>query len=126
MPRRSPVWSNDGTAPFRLLADGRPVTDAWRATTSPERRTGLLGTDGLDGALWIDRCSSVHTFGMRYPLDLAFVDRSGRVVSATSMPRSRLGAPRFRARSVVELPAGGLDEWGIAPGTVLTLEPREG
>lgn len=126
MSRRSPVWAHNGPAPLRLLVDGRPVADAWRATTSSERRTGLLGTDALDGALWIHRCSSVHTFGMRYPLDLAFVDRSGRVVAATAMRRARLGAPRVRARAVVELPAGRLGSWGITRGAVLTLAPPEG
>jgi uncharacterized membrane protein (UPF0127 family) len=100
------------------------VAAAWRATASPERRTGLLGTDDLEGVLWIERCSSVHTFGMRYALEVAFLDRAGKVLSTTHMKQSRLGRPRLGARSVLEVPAAKLQEWHITPGAVLSLVVR--
>jgi len=106
-----------------VVAGSERRTRAWRTTTAAERRTGLLGTDGLTGALWIEPCSSVHTFGMHYPLDLAFVRRDGRVIGTTTMRPGRLGVPRLGARSVVELPTGSLDRLGIRAGTTLSLEP---
>lgn len=120
----SPTWSSTTSATHWLLVDGVHVAGAWRATASPERRTGLLGTDGLEGALWIERCSSVHTFGMRYALEVAFLGRTGRVLSTTHMERSRLGWPRLGARSVLEVPAGKLRDWHITPGVVLSLVGR--
>jgi uncharacterized membrane protein (UPF0127 family) len=123
----SPIWAASGTAPFSLVVDGHPTADAWRATAPRERRLGLLGTEGLlgsdgrPGALWIEHCSSVHTFGMRYALDLAYLNRAGRVLATSTMARSRLGWPRLRARSVLEVPAGALREWRMAPGAVLSL-----
>jgi len=123
MNRTAPTWSTSVDGPSWLVVDGERRTRAWRTTTAAERRTGLLGTDGLAGALWIEPCSSVHTFGMRYPLDLAFVRSDGRVIGTATMRPGRLGAPRPRARSVVELPARSLDRLGIRAGTTLSVEP---
>ena len=121
MSQRSPIWSPTTSATHWLFADGVQVAAAWLATAPSERRTGLLGTDGLEGALWIERCSSVHTFGMRYTLEVAFVSRAGKVLSTTRMERSRLGRPRLRARAVLEVPTGKLRDWHITPGVVLSL-----
>jgi uncharacterized membrane protein (UPF0127 family) len=51
------------------------------ANTSATRRKGLLGRDRLsDGeGLWIFPCESIHTFFMRFPIDLVYLDRSNRV-----------------------------------------------
>jgi len=124
MTQVSPTWSATTSATHWLFVDGVQVGDAWRATASPERRTGLLGTDELNGALWIEHCSGVHTFGMRYALEVAFLDHAGRVLSTTHMERSRLGRPRLRARSVLEAPAGKLRDWHITPGVLLSLVGR--
>lgn len=73
-------------------------------------RTRLLGLAHLSGVeagpgLLIPRCSSVHTFGMRFPLDLYFLDKAGEVVAVhRGVPRRRMVVCR-RAVAVVELPA---------------------
>ena len=69
-----------GPGPYTLLCDGRPVAPAAVAETSATRRRGLLRTDRVEGALWITRCPSVHMIGMRYPIDVAVVDREGTVL----------------------------------------------
>ena len=57
------------------------------------------------GPLHIPRCRSVHTFGMRYPLDLIWLDARGRVVRVDlAVPPRRVRACRA-ARSVIEIPA---------------------
>lgn len=127
----APTWAPT-RAPWRLVVDGVGAADGWLTLRRGDRRTGLLGTDALldeDGraaALWIDRCSSVHTLGMRYPIDVAFLTAGGGVVGTVTMPPGRWGRPRLRARSVLEAPAGALAGWGVRPGAVLTLQPREG
>ncbi|QDC25918.1 DUF192 domain-containing protein [Georgenia yuyongxinii] len=95
------------------------VTNLWVARNRAERRQGLLGTDHLDGALLIERCSSVHTVGMRYAIDVAFVGAAGRVRDVVTMVPGRVGLPRPLARAVVEAPAGELRRLGVRPGTVL-------
>jgi trehalose synthase len=72
-------------------------------------RSRLLGLARLDGdeagpGLLIPGCSSVHTFGMRFHLDLVFLDRAGRPVSVRrEVPPRRFASDR-RARAVLELP----------------------
>ena len=107
----------------RLLCDGRDIAAVVVADTTASRRRGLLGTDGVDGALWITRCPSVHMVGMRYPIDVAVVDRAGRVLHvATLKPWTGMTRFRLRASATVESAAGTLARWGVRPGSVLTVE----
>nr|WP_037828503.1 DUF192 domain-containing protein [Streptomyces sp. NRRL S-325] len=81
------------------------------------RARGLLGADGVDGALLITPCGSVHTFRMRFTIDVAYLDRRFNVLAVRRMKPGRLGRPRLRARHVVESEAGAMDGWGLRPGT---------
>ncbi|MGL4745327.1 MAG: DUF192 domain-containing protein [Dermatophilaceae bacterium] len=108
--------------PRRLLVDGRDVTPLAVADTPATRRRGLLGTDGIDGALWITSCPSVHMVGMRYSIDVAVLDRGGRVLRvATLRPWVGMTRPRWRAASTVEAEAGSMVQWGVRPGVRLTV-----
>ena len=90
-----------------------------RATTRRARRRGLLGRDGIDGALLLTPARSVHTFGMRFDIDVAYLDADGVVVDVAPMKRWRLGLPRWRARSVLEAEAGAFERWGLRVGDVV-------
>lgn len=115
----TPTWI-DPSAPLHLTIDGRDSgIPLWVARNRKERNKGLLGTDDLSGALWITHCNWIHTFGMRYPLDVVYLDKRGTVLSVVRMPPMRLGMPRLRARAVLELASGGSSELGLAPGQVL-------
>jgi hypothetical protein len=66
------------------VGSGGATVPCLRATSFADRLRGLLGTDRgylRGGALLIEDCSSVHTFGMRYAIDVAFLDGLGRVVA---------------------------------------------
>ncbi|MBD0711398.1 MULTISPECIES: DUF192 domain-containing protein [unclassified Streptomyces] len=104
----------DGAGELTLPGgDGVPleVAASYRA-----RRRGLLGRDGIAGALLIVRTNSVHTFGMRFAIDVAYLDGSFRVRSVVTMRPGRLGMVRPRARHVLEAEAGALARWGLEPG----------
>lgn len=108
-----------------LLVDGRPVAPLAVADTTRTRRRGLLGTSGVEGALWITRCPSVHMMGMRYPIDVAVVDREGTVLLVATL-RRWVGMTRFRRRAsaTVEAAAGAMSEWGVRTGSVLAIGDR--
>jgi uncharacterized membrane protein (UPF0127 family) len=91
------------------------------ADTRRSRRRGLLGRDGIDGALVLRPARAVHTLGMRFDLDVAFVGTDGTVLDVVRMRRNRLGLPRWRARSVIEAEAGAFDRWGLRVGDVVEL-----
>jgi len=111
-----------GPGPHRLLRNATPVAPLAVADSAASRRRGLLGTDGVVGALWITRCPSVHMIGMRYPIDVAVVDRNGMVLLvATLKPWIGGTRPRLRASATVEAAAGAMAEWGIGPGDQLSI-----
>jgi uncharacterized membrane protein (UPF0127 family) len=94
------------------------------ADTSAKRRTGLLKQERLEAGegLWIVPCESVHTFFMKFPIDLVYLDRSRKVRKVRhAMPAWRLSAC-LAAHSVLELPAGTVAETGTAVGDILTEE----
>jgi hypothetical protein len=105
-----------------LLRDGVVLASLEVARTRRARRRGLLGRDTVDGALLIPRCRQVHTIGMRVTIDVAFCDRSGRVLRIATVPPGRITRPCLRATQVVEAGAGSFAGWGIEPGDVLEFQ----
>jgi uncharacterized protein len=105
----------------QLLVDGRTVAEVEVARSLAGRTRGLLGRDGIGTGLVIEPANSLHTLGMRFPIDVAYVDRRGRVIAVTTMRPHRLGLPRPRSRWVIETEPGRLAEWGVGRGSVLTV-----
>lgn len=85
------------------------------------RSRGLLGRDSLDGAMLI-RAKSVHTVGMRFSIDIAFLDKSMTVLSTATLAPFRVGLPRMRAHWVLEARAGAFEHWRLRPGDCLELK----
>ncbi|MBV7670697.1 DUF192 domain-containing protein [Streptomyces halstedii] len=87
------------------------------------RARGLLGSDGVDGALLITPCAGVHTFRMRFTIDVAYLDRDFRVLAVRTMKPGRLGLPRPWARHVLESEGGAMEGWGLRPGRRVRISP---
>jgi uncharacterized membrane protein (UPF0127 family) len=95
------------------------------AGTFLSRLVGLLGTAAIaEGeGLWIVPCRSVHTLGMRYPIDVAFLDARGVVVGIQEgLPPNRVGRVYRDARGALELRAGTLAATGTLPGDRVEFE----
>jgi uncharacterized protein len=93
------------------------------AVDSNSRRRGLLGRDRFDAgsALIIAPCNSIHTFFMRFDIDVVFVGRDGRVLKTCSaIPRRRI-AFSLGAFAAVELPAGTLARAETKAGDLVAL-----
>ena len=102
----------------RVLASAVEV-----AETSTSRRRGLLGRDSLDpsAALIIAPCSSIHTFFMRFVIDVVFVDQSGRVLKVARDVKPWRIATAPRAYAVVELNGGAVRRSDVEIGDRLVL-----
>lgn len=89
-----------------------------------ERARGLLGTRlGSGEAIVIEPARQVHTFGMRYEIDVCFCDRGWRVLHVVTRLRPRrVTRWVWRARYAVEAPAGALA--GVERGDQLSLSDR--
>lgn len=105
-----------------LLVDGRPVAPLEVAATRRARAIGLLGRDGLDGALLLRPAGSVHTIAMRFPIDVALCTRDLSVVTVLTLAPGRLTLPRRGVRAVVEAGAGSFECWDLRPGSTLAVD----
>jgi uncharacterized protein len=106
------------------VRNGRIVADQlMTAFDSASRRKGLLKRDSFPegSALIIAPSNAIHTFFMRFAIDVAFVTKDGRVLKTrTAMPARRIAAS-LRAFAVVELPAGALARSDLKPGDQLVI-----
>ena len=104
-----------------LLRDGDVLASLEVAASASARRKGLLGRDAVDGALLLQPCRSVHTLGMRFPIDVAWCDRELVVLRTARMPRHRMSRPVLRAGAVLEAEAGAFERWRLRPGDQLEV-----
>ena len=96
-----------------------------RAQTLWARSVGLLGRNGLEPGegLLLDPCSGIHSFFMAFPFDALFLDREGTVVHLVrKMAPMRVSRYVFSANTVLEVPAGTIEETGTRVGDILVIE----
>jgi len=99
------------------------------AGTFAQRLRGLWGLDRDDfpagSALVIAPCKQVHTWFMRFPIDVLFVDQDGLVLKVVPcLQPYRISPYLKRARMVIELPPGTIGETGTAENDVLNISDR--
>ncbi|MFJ7588792.1 DUF192 domain-containing protein [Streptomyces sp. NPDC097617] len=111
----------DGPAVLRVGADPTEIPLEVAASYGARTR-GLLGRDGIDGAMLLTPAASVHTFRMRFAIDVAYLDRELGVLAVVTMTPGRLGLPRLRARHVLEAAAGAMAGWGLHAGATVTVD----
>ena len=111
--------------PWLVTDDARVLASAEIADARSARRKGLLGREHLDGALVLSPCRWIHTIGMKFPIDAAFLDDDGTVVKTLHMAPHRMGVPVWRASLVIEAEAGALARWGLSVGDVITVRHND-
>ena len=120
--------ANDKHVIARDLETGVVVAD--RVTVASrrlERAVGLLGRSRLDTgeALWITPCHGVHTWFMRFDIDVLAMDANGVVVDVVpAMKPWRMRLPKPGATSVLELPAGTLVNAGMKVGHRIKIDQQ--
>ena len=109
--------------------DSRVVCERCLVTDSPlTRMRGLLGRRGLESGegLLLRPAGSVHTFFMRFPIDVVFLSRDGEVLKiAQALPAWRTAGAR-RAKMALELGAGEAERRGMRVGSRLDLSVLAG
>jgi len=97
------------------------ISQVWQTNNALERMRGLLGRPALtqEQGLWIEPCPSVHTIGMRYAIDVVFLDKSGRVKKICDHLKPLRFSSCTGARISLELAAGMAKTMGIRKGMVL-------
>jgi uncharacterized protein len=104
------------------------ASDVQLADTPRARRIGLLKRDTFNPGqgLWIFPTQAIHTFGMRFPIDVVFIDRQLRVKRIYhGLAPFRLTSLVWSAQSVLELPSGSLAGTNTSVGDELQISPSE-
>jgi uncharacterized protein len=105
-----------------LLRDG-DVVCALEMTESAAERGALRGRAGCEGAVHVEGVRTVHTAGMKFPIDVAFLSPDLTVVRVARLKPWRVAVGGRAAHSAVETEAGALERWGVRVGD--QLEVRE-
>jgi hypothetical protein len=104
-----------------VLAEAADVAD-----TPSKRKTGLLKHERLDAGqgLWIVPCEAVHSFWMKFPIDVIYLDRKRRVRKVRPVMVPWRMSACLLAHSVLEVPAGTISASATQPGDQLVFEER--
>lgn len=104
-----------------LANSTRVIKNVRRTTNFLERMRGLLGArePGQDEGLLIDPCSSIHTFGMFYPIDVLFLDRQLHIVKTVACLRPWRMAAARNAGLVLEMAAHSIENLQLRNGQQL-------
>ncbi len=91
------------------------------------RFLGLMGRNSLaeNEAILFPKCNSIHTFFMRFPIDVVFLSKDGEVVSTiSSFPPWRMLLPQPRVKHTLEMAPGSIARLNIRTGQLLQWEGR--
>jgi uncharacterized membrane protein (UPF0127 family) len=105
-----------------LVRDEDVLAVAEVADSRRRRARGLMGRDDVEGAFLLRPCRQVHTFGMRFPIDVAFCDRSGLVLHLCTLAPRRVSRPVWRSSLVIEARAGSFERWKLRAGDVVEIK----
>ncbi|WP_162920104.1 DUF192 domain-containing protein [Paenisporosarcina cavernae] len=98
-----------------------------KAYSFPKRLRGLLFTKSLDphSGIHIKPCRSVHTYFMKYPIDIVYLDKQNRIVGLEHfVSPGKRGLHFESAYSVLELAAGRIEELGLQEGQPINIKPK--
>jgi len=99
--------------------------EAILADTSFKRIQGLLGKERLDAgcALILKPCNSIHTFFMRFAIDVLFVDKNARVIKAiSSLKPFRITPVYINSALAIELPSGAIASTQTVEGDAILID----
>ncbi len=104
-----------------LVRDGEVLASLEIPVGRRARARGLIGRSGLDGAMLLRPARSVHSFGMRFELDVAFVDSDDVVIRTLRLHKHRVTFPVWRAVYALEAEAGAFGHWELKIGDQLEV-----
>ena len=104
-----------------LVRDGEVLASLEVAERFGARLRGLLGREGFRGALLLRPAKSVHTVGMRFAIDVAFLDDDLVVLEVVTLRPNRFTRMHVRAKSVLEAEAGAFERWKLHVGDRLEI-----
>lgn len=106
-----------------IVDNGRVLASAELLDSPRARAKGLLGRPGVAGVVVLQPCRWIHSVGLRFPIDVAYLDGDGKVLKVAHVGRHRLCAPVRRARTVIEAESGAFARWNLRVGDIIEITP---
>lgn len=105
-----------------LLIDNKKIIETRVASGEFERMKGLMGKKNIDFGLLFNHCNNIHTFFMKEPIDVIYIDKNGIIVALDNpIVPWRLGRLIFKGKHLVELPEGTINKFDIKIGQKVTF-----
>lgn len=108
--------SDDSWSGWLVSDDGKVFASVEVPTSFQAKSKGLLGRSSFEGALFLKGAKSVHTFGMQFDLDIAFISKNWEVIRTVRLGPNRFVMPVIRAAGVIEAEAGAFSRWELQIG----------
>jgi uncharacterized membrane protein (UPF0127 family) len=86
------------------------------------RGKGLLGRKSIDGAMVLLKTNGIHSIGLRFDIDVAWLDKDHVVLSVKTLRKMRIALPQRHTRAMLEAEAGAFERWGLQVGDKLELQ----
>jgi len=108
-----------------LIHEHKVLASANIAVTRDERRRGMKAFADASIPLIIPNCKWVHSFGMRFPIDVVYLDDNDTIIAVRPLRPNRLARPVMRAARVVETKPNAFRHWNLGPGDVVCVRDAE-
>ncbi len=105
-----------------LIKEGTVLATLDIPSSAVARSKGLVGKSGYEGAILLRPCRAIHTFGLKFDLDVAYCDKAMVVLEICTVKPRRACMPRLRAGSVLEAASGSFERWGLRVGDCLEIK----
>jgi len=90
-------------------------------TSSKAKLRGLIGRESFDGSIYFEGAKSIHTFGMKFALDVAFISADSLVIRTLRIDPNRITLPVWRSKGVIEAKAGAFSQWDLQIGQKIEI-----
>lgn len=102
---------------MKLLIDNKEIIEVRLATSTFSRMKGLMGKKNIDFALFFNHCNNIHTFFMKEPIDVLYIDKNSMIVYIDKPINPwKIGKIIKKSKSIIELPQGTVKKYNINIG----------
>ncbi len=104
-----------------LLVDGKVVAAAEIADSIIKRTVGLLGKENIEGVMAFPHTKGVHTFGMKFAIDVAFLNKEMKIIALKSLDPNRFAIPSMKTKMLLEARQGSFERWNVGIGSLIEI-----
>lgn len=108
---------------MKLLIDSQEIIEVKIASSTFSRMMGLMGKSNIDYALFFNHCNNIHTFFMKEPIDVIYIDKESKIIYMDNPINPwKMGKIIKKSKSLIELPEGTIKKYNIYVGQKINFK----